>query len=45
MKKDLIISLGWGVGIVALALIASYAREIGMMDQETVQRLVLAPQG
>lgn len=45
MKKDVMISLGWGVGIVVLALMASYARSIGMMDQESVERVVLCATG
>ena len=45
MKKDLMISLGWGAGIVVLALIASYARKIGVMDQESVERVVLGATG
>lgn len=45
MKKDVLISLAWGVGIVVLALVASYARNIGMIDQESVQRLVLGATG
>jgi len=45
MKKDVLISLAWGVGIVVLALVASYARNIGMVDQESVQRLVLGATG
>ena len=45
MKKDLVISASWAIGIVAVALISSYARNIGMMDHETVQRVVLCATG
>lgn len=45
MKKDLITSVAWGVGIVLLALVASCASNSGMIDQETVQRLVLGATG
>lgn len=45
MNKDMIISLGWGVGIVVLALAATYARTAGMIDQDTVQRLVFGATG
>ena len=45
MKKDLIISIGWGAGIVVLALVATYARKIGVLDQEGVERVVLGATG
>ena len=32
MNKDLLGSLSWGVGIVVLALGATYARQLGYMD-------------
>ncbi len=45
MNKDLIGSLMWGGGIVVLALIATYARGQGMIDQETTTRIVIAATG
>lgn len=45
MNKDLINSLGWGGGIVALALAASLARNLGYIDQETTLRIVLGATG
>lgn len=45
MKKDLFNSLAWGGGIVALALAASAARNLGYIDQETTLRIVLGATG
>ncbi len=45
MKKDILSSLGWAIGIIVVALAASYARTIGMMDQESVERVVLGVTG
>ncbi|MBU1325049.1 MAG: ammonium transporter [Alphaproteobacteria bacterium] len=45
MNKDLIGSLMWGGGIVVLALIASWARSQGLIDQDTTTRIVLVPTG
>ena len=45
MSKDLIGSLGWGGGIVMLALIASFARREGYIDADTTTRIVLAAIG
>jgi len=45
MKKDLIVDLGWGVGIVVLALAASLARKLGYIDTDTVNRLVMGAIG
>lgn len=45
MNKDLIGSLAWGVGIIALALAASYARQQGYIDAETTTRIVLGATG
>ena len=45
MKKDLINSFAWAGGIVALALVASLARKLGYIDQETTLRLVLGVTG
>ena len=45
MKKQLIVDLSWGVGIVVLALGATYARKLGYIEAETVTRLVLGATG
>ena len=45
MKKQLIADLTWGVGIVVLALGATYARKLGYIEGETVTRLVLGATG
>ncbi|WP_298159157.1 ammonium transporter [Brevundimonas sp.] len=45
MTKDLINSLAWGGGIVALALAAALARNLGYIDQETTMRIVLGATG
>lgn len=41
MNKDLRGSLAWGVGIIAVALAASFARRNGYIDGDTVTRIVL----
>ena len=45
MNRDLINSLAWGGGIVALALACSLARSLGYLDQETTLRIVLGATG
>ena len=45
MKKQLIADLTWGIGIVVLALGATYARKLGYIEGETVTRLVLGATG
>ncbi len=45
MKKDLIVSFAWAGGIVALALAASLARNLGYIDQDMTTRLVLGATG
>jgi len=45
MKKDVIADLAWGVGIVLLALAASFARKLGYIDTDTVNRLVMGAIG
>ncbi|MBX9616985.1 MAG: ammonium transporter [Caulobacteraceae bacterium] len=45
MNKDLINSLAWGGGIVALALASTLARTLGHIDQETTLRIVLGATG
>lgn len=45
MNKDLIVNLAWGGGIVALALVASFARSQGYIDHDTTTRIVLGATG
>jgi len=45
MNKDLITSLAWAGGIIALALGASLARSLGYIDHETTVRIVLGATG
>lgn len=45
MNKELISDLALGVGIVLLALGATYARKLGYIDGETVTRLVMGAIG
>ncbi|WP_428151473.1 ammonium transporter [Brevundimonas sp.] len=45
MNKDLINSLAWAGGIVALAVGCSVARHLGYLDQETTLRIVLGVTG
>lgn len=45
MNKELISDLAWGVGIVVLALVATYARKLGYIDSDTVTRLVMGATG
>ncbi len=45
MNKDVKGSLAWGGGIVVLALGARFARELGYIDGDTVERLVLGATG
>ena len=45
MNRDLIKNLAIGGGIVALALIASYARNQGLIDPETTTRIVIVAVG
>ncbi|WP_309628674.1 ammonium transporter [Brevundimonas sp.] len=45
MNKDMIQSLAWGGGIVALALACSLARSLGYLEQETTLRIVLGATG
>jgi hypothetical protein len=44
-KQELIVGLGWGLGILVLALVASYARKLGHLDGDTVTRLVIGANG
>ena len=45
MTKELLTGLAWGGGIVALALCATFARNQGFIDQDTVLRLVIGANG
>jgi hypothetical protein len=45
MNKDLTGSLAWGLGILALALGATFARKLGYADSDTVTRLVIGTNG
>lgn len=45
MNKDVLMSLAWAVGIVLLALGASFVRDQGYIDQETVLRVVIGTNG
>ncbi|WZP00715.1 ammonium transporter [Isosphaeraceae bacterium EP7] len=45
MKNEVILPLAWGGGIVAVALVATFARKLGYLDGDTVTRLVMAMNG
>lgn len=45
MNREVSVSLGWGAGVVFLALIATALRNNGIIDQEAVQRLVIGATG
>ncbi len=45
MNQDIRGSLAWGGGLVALALSATYARELGYIERDTVTRIVLGATG
>lgn len=45
MNRELIGSLAWGVGILVLALIASFARSRGLIDGDAATRIVLVATG
>ncbi len=45
MKRELIGALAWGGGIVVVALCASFARNQGYIDQDTVLRIVIGLNG
>jgi hypothetical protein len=45
MKQEVIGSLAWGVGIVLLALVATFARKSGYIDADTVTRIVIGANG
>jgi hypothetical protein len=45
MKQEVTGSLAWGVGIVLLALVATFARKSGHIDADTVTRIVIGANG
>ena len=45
MNKQLITDPSWGLGILVVALVASYARKLGHVDSETVTRVVMGLSG
>lgn len=45
MNKEIRGSLAWGIGILLLALAASWARKAGYLEGETVTRLVIGANG
>lgn len=45
MNRDVIGSLAWGVGIVGLALGATFARDQGLIEGDTVTRVVMGATG
>lgn len=45
MNKQLITDLAWGVGILVVALLASWARKLGYVDSDTVTRVVIGLSG
>ena len=45
MNRDVIGSLAWGVGIVGLALGATFARDQGLIDGDMVTRVVMGATG
>lgn len=45
MNKELVPWLAWAVGILVVALVARYARELGYIDSETTTRVVIGLNG
>jgi hypothetical protein len=45
MNKELIGWFAWAVGILVVALVARYARELGYIDSETTTRVVIGLNG
>lgn len=41
MTKDLSVGLAWGGGMIAVALAATAARQLGLIDGDTVTRIVM----
>ncbi|MFT7773630.1 hypothetical protein [Roseateles sp.] len=44
-KDEMKGSLAWGIGILILALVSTYARRLGYIDGDTVTRLVIGANG
>ena len=44
-KREILVGLAWGGIFVALALIATFARKMGYIEQETVTRVVSGSMG
>lgn len=44
-KQELVGGLAWGIGIVILALTATFVRKLGYLDSETARRLVTGANG
>jgi hypothetical protein len=45
MNKDVLGSLAWALGLVALALGATFARSLGYIEQDAVTRIVMGATG
>jgi hypothetical protein len=45
MNRDIVGSLAWAVGLIALALAATFARRQGFIDADTVTRIVMGATG
>ena len=45
MNREVLTSLAWGIGIVVLALCATFARSQGYVDSEMVDRIVMGAIG
>lgn len=45
IRKDVVGSLAWGLGMAALALVSVQARELGWLEPDTVTRLVIGANG
>lgn len=45
MKKDLAQDLAWGIGIIVLALIATLARQQGVIDADAATRIIMGSIG
>lgn len=45
LNEEVIGSLAWGVGIVFLALVATFVRRLGYIDADTVTRVVIGANG
>ena len=45
MNKEVTWSLGWGLGLIVVALVATFLRKQGHIDADTVNRLVMGATG